>query len=359
MVLREFLSAHGATIIALSRARIAARLAPSVTAEELETGIPFFLDQLTAALGPPSGSAAADRAIGESATRRGGDLLRRGYTVAQVVHDYGGVCQAVTELAGELKAPITADEFHTLNRCLDDAMALAVTEYSSQREKSLAAEGREHMGELAHELRNALGSAMISFDILRTGTVGFGGSTAGVLGASLRRLSSLIDSSLAGVRLEAGLRAPELVSMKEFIEEVEVGATMEANAREVTLVVAPVEQGVDVRVDRALFAAAVANLLHNAFKFTRARGRVSLRTSATESRVLIDVEDECGGLPPGKADALFRPFEQRGVNRTGLGLGLSICRRSVEGDGGALRVRDLPGSGCVFTIDLPRLARGP
>jgi signal transduction histidine kinase len=353
VVLRQFLSAHRAAIIERTRSKVATRLAPSVTAEELESGIPHFLDQLIDILGSSSNSSDT---IGASATLHGGHLLRRGFTVGQVVHDYGGVCQAITELAAETKAPITAEEFHTLNRCLDDAIALAVTEYSRQREQSIAHEGRESLGTLAHELRNSLGSAMISFDILRTGSVGFGGSTANVLAASLRRLSSLIDSSLAGVRLDAGLRSPERVSLHEFMEEIEVGASMEANARGATLTVTPVERGVDVEVDRQLLAAAVANLLNNAFKFGRSRGHVSLRTSSTEGRVFIEVEDECGGLPGGKAEELFRPFEQRGVNRTGLGLGLSISRKSVEADGGKLRARDLPGVGCVFTIELPRLA---
>jgi C4-dicarboxylate-specific signal transduction histidine kinase len=83
---------------------------------------------------------------------------------------------------------------------------------------------------------------------------------------------------------------------------------------------------------------------------------VSLRAVATDKVVLIEVEDQCGGLPPGKAADLFRPFEQRGADRTGLGLGLSISRKSVEANGGELRVRDIPGTGCMFTIELPRLA---
>jgi signal transduction histidine kinase len=169
-------------------------------------------------------------------------------------------------------------------------------------------------------------------------------------------LAELIDSSVAQVRLEAGIRAPERVSMREFIEEVEVGASMEATARGLILAVAPVEPGVDVKVDRQLLAAAAANLLQNAFKFTRLHGHVSLKASPTKDRVLIEVEDECGGLPPGKVDELFRRFEQRSRNRTGLGLGLSIARKSVEADGGEIHVRDMPGIGCVFTIDLPRLS---
>jgi signal transduction histidine kinase len=355
-VLHEFLSSHRAAIVERTRSKIALRLAPRATEEELENGIPLFLDQLIGAFGPSPGSSEAIDTIGESATRHGGHLLKQGFTLAQVVHDYGGVCQAITELASETKAPITVEEFHAFNRFLDDAIASAVTEYTRQRDQSIAQEGRERLGELAHELRNALGSAMISFDILRTGSVGLAGSTAGVLARSLRRLSTLVDSSLAGVRLESGIRAPERVSVREFIEEVEVGAAMEANAREVTLSVTLVEGGVDVEVDRALLAAAVSNVVNNAFKFGRPKGRVSLRTSSTEDRVFIEVEDECGGLPVGKADILFRPFEQLSADRTGLGLGLSISRKSVEANGGMMSVRNIPGVGCVFTIDLPRLS---
>jgi signal transduction histidine kinase len=356
-MLRDFLSANRGAVIARTRSKVAERAAPRPTEEELEGGIPLFLDQLIDALGLFHDSSSA---IGAGATRHGGELLRRGFTVAQVVHDYGSVCEAITELAGEVKAPISADEFRTLHRCLDDAIAHAVTEYSRQREQSIADVETERAGELAHELRNTLGAANMSFEMLRMGRVGVGGSTSTLLGRSLRRLSVLVDSSLAQVRLETGTRSPERVPLREFVEEVEVGAYMDANARGLTLAVAPVDPGIHVEVDRALLTAAVANLLQNAFKFSRAQGLVSLKVHPTEEgRVLIEVEDECGGLPPGKAAELFRPFEQRSADRTGLGLGLSISRKSVEANGGELRVRNIPGRGCVFTIDLPRLSPAP
>jgi signal transduction histidine kinase len=81
---------------------------------------------------------------------------------------------------------------------------------------------------------------------------------------------------------------------------------------------------------------------------------VILRVGATAQRVLFDVQDECGGLPSGNADELFRPFEQRGSNRTGLGLGLAFSRWAIEAHHGRIYARNLPGEGCVFTIDLPR-----
>jgi signal transduction histidine kinase len=66
-----------------------------------------------------------------------------------------------------------------------------------------------------------------------------------------------------------------------------------------------------------------------------------------------DVEDHCGGLGIGIPEKLMLPFVQSDDDRSGLGLGIDICRRSVEANNGVLRIRNVPGSGCVFTIDLP------
>ena len=101
--------------------------------------------------------------------------------------------------------------------------------------------------------------------------------------------------------------------------------------------------------------AAVANLLDNAFKFTQHGTNVTLAAYARADRVLIDVEDHCGGLGPSVLEAMFRPFTQFAADRGGVGLGLSIARRSVEANRGSLTVQNRPGSGCVFTIDIPRL----
>ena len=190
--------------------------------------------------------------------------------------------------------------------------------------------------------------------MLKTGTVGIGGSTGGVLGRNLIAMRDLIDRSLDEVRVEAGLQRREQVPLTELMEEVELAAAVEAKARGLQLTVAPVEPGIRIDVDRQAIAAALANLLQNAFKFSRPNGHIVLRTDTGRGRVLIEVEDECGGLPPGRAEDLFRPFEQRSADRSGLGLGLAIARKSVETDGGQIRARSLPGRGCIFTVDLPR-----
>ena len=350
-MLHEFLMSRRDEIIARARSKVAGRGAPQAAEAELTHGIPLFFGQLIETL---KRSSLTSDEIGIGAAKHGDEMLRRGFTVAQVVHDYGDVCQAVTELAFELSVPITVEEFHTLNRCVDDAVAEAVTEYSRLREKSLSDQGTERIGVFAHELRNLLSTATLSLDILKRGQVAIGGRVGAILDRSLRSLNALIERSLAEVRLESTIRNRERIVLAEFIEEMEVAAVMAARTRDQRLTVDPVECCVAVDGDRQLLAAAAGNLLQNALKFTPARGSVRLRTRTTSDRVLIDVEDECGGLPAGTADAIFRPFSQLGTDRTGLGLGLSISRRSVQSNGGELRVRDIPGSGCVFTIDLPR-----
>jgi signal transduction histidine kinase len=318
---------------------------------QLEHGVPLFLDQLADILRLEMSSSAG---IVDSAARHGDELLRMGFTVGQVVHDYGDICQSVIELALERMEPITTTEFRTLNGCLDDAIANAVTEYGRQRDQRISQEGVKRQGFFAHELRNLVSTATLSFEVLRTGSVGVGGATGALLERSLFRLRDFVDRSLASIRLESGIQHRECIALAGFLEEVELHATMEARRRGLRLTIGRVEGDVAVEADRQILASVVANLLQNAFKFSRPGGHVDLRVSADAARVLIEVEDECGGLPPGDPEALFLPFEQRNGDRTGLGLGLAISHRAVEASGGVLNVRDLPGTGCVFTVDLPR-----
>jgi len=351
-LLHEFLSVNREEIIARARAKAAARPAPRATSVELENGIPLFLTQLVGMLETPGRDMGA--AIGRGATQYGDLMGRMGFTVGQVVHGYGGLCQAITDLAVESNTSIKSDEFKILNGCLDDAIAFAVTEFGRRPEQSVSDQGLEHLGVLAHELRNALSSATLAFSALQSGAVGTSGSTSAVVFRSLARMRDLLDRSFAEVRLKAGIHKRTHVSVASLVEDVALAAAIDAAHRGLQFTVAPVADGVMVFADAQILASALSNLIQNAFKFTRPSGHVSLRTHQTLDRVEIEIEDECGGLPADKIDHLFRMFEQYGADRTGLGLGLAISRQGVEDSNGVIRVRDLPGRGCVFTIDLPR-----
>ena len=354
-MLHEFVSANRAELISRTRAKVAARPWPSASTQELENGVPLFLDQLSETLRlETSRTPFSPGAIGSTAAKHGRDLLGMGFTVSQVVHDYGDVCQAVTELAIEKKATISAEEFHTLNRCLDDAIAEAVTEYGRLKEVAIAHYEVERLGQLAHELRNGLQTALLAFQVLRDGKVAIGGSTGAVLGRSLISLSEIIDGALAEVRLTAVQRRHDRVSLLVFVDEIAVAANLHAEYRDLRLTVEAVDPALEINVDPQLLGSALMNLLHNAFKYTRPKGCVTVRTRAEKGRVYIDVEDECGGMRDEHTDRL-RPFgDRRGSDRSGLGLGLSISRKAVTANGGEIHTRNLAGKGCIFTIEIPQ-----
>jgi signal transduction histidine kinase len=346
---------------------------PKVANAELAHGIPRFLDQLIKTLqveqgsepmlsrrvSGPSGGGPVASEIGITAALHGRELSQQGFTVDQVVHDYGDLCQAITDLAFERAAQIDIDEFRTLNRCLDNGIADAVTEYGFQR-RALAQENsanvlNERLGFLAHELRNHIQTATLAVMAIKAGEVGIAGATGAVLDRSLIGMRSLIDRSLADVRVAAGMPPRhKLISLADFVADVKIFASLEAKARECSFAVGDVDRGLALDVDPDMLFAAVGNLLQNAFKFTQHKTEVSLNAYAAEDRIRIDVEDHCGGLPQGFAEEVFLPFKQSGEDRSGLGLGLAISRRSVEANQGVLAVRDIPRTGCVFTIDLPR-----
>ncbi|MDQ2980543.1 MAG: HAMP domain-containing histidine kinase [Acidobacteriota bacterium] len=375
-MLYEFLTANRTELIDRCRLKVAQRPEPKVTEGELRHGIPLFLDQLIKTLrmeqttepmrsrevsGPSDGDKVESTLseIGKTAAQHGRELQQRGFTVEQVVHDYGDLCQAITDLAFEHDAPISIDEFRTLNRCLDNGIAVAVTEFSSGRDFLVADTQttalNERLGFFAHELRNRLTTANLALAAIKAGKVGLAGATGAVLDRSLVAVSNLIDRTLTEVRLAAGIPVQQrLFSLADFIAEVKLSASLEAQVKECVLIVSDVAPQLAVDADRDLLFAAVGNLLQNAFKFTRQHTEVRLNAYAAADRIRIDVEDNCGGLPPGNPEEMFVPFTRGSADNTGLGLGLSISRNSVEANEGILTVRDKPGSGCIFTIDLPR-----
>ena len=355
--------------------KVARRTALKPTEAELDYGITLFLDQIIRTLkaeessepreshrmsGPAGGAEASLSEMGLSAKQHGRELLQHGFTIEQVVHDYGDLCQSVTDLAVELSAPLSNDEFRTLNRCLDNAIAVAATEFNAQRDNVFAdkdARANERLGFFAHELRNHLNSATLALTAIKAGSVGLTGATGAVLDRSLVGLRKLIDRSLSEARMNAGIPViRRLFSLADFIAEVQLSASLEAQVNKCTLSVSYVDSKLAVDADRELLLSAVSNLLQNAFKFTHPLSEVLLKVHASGDRILIEIEDRCGGLPNGDLDKMFLPFTQSGANKTGLGLGLPISRRSVEANSGTLTVRDLPACGCIFTIDLPRHA---
>jgi len=184
--LYEFVAANREELIRRCREKVRTRASAPATDAEVDHGVPLFLDQLVEELrdGPSK-----TREISRGAGRHGRDLLLQGFTVSQVVHDYGDVCQSITDMAVERDAPIDTDDFRTLNRCLDDAIAGAVTEHARGQEVTRAGESQE--------LRSLTNTAITAFEVIQTGAVGVTGTTGALVQDSLLGIRALMDRSLA------------------------------------------------------------------------------------------------------------------------------------------------------------------
>jgi hypothetical protein len=221
-MLHEFLTSHRPELITRCRNKAAKRFAPSKTPAPLDHGVPLFLQQLVETLRleekPPGHTVApgltpSRTEIGRVAGLHGAELLRLGYSVGQVVHDYGDVCQSVTELAGEQDTEISTVEFRILNRCLDNAIADAVTSFGHARQVLINDQAetlQQRLSLYSVEHRRLVDMAIQSYTAIKTGTVGLTGATGTLLIHTLEELRSLADRTLPEIRLayQSGSVAP-------------------------------------------------------------------------------------------------------------------------------------------------------
>jgi signal transduction histidine kinase len=321
---------------------------------ELLESLPTFVDEVIERLRPGQADAALTPGDVNSPTVQHGLVRRRqGFEIASVVRDYALVCEVVSDLAieyGETPAP---QEFQVLTRCVDEAIACAVESYRVEERTFEARERAEFLGILAHELRNAVSTALIGFEMIRKGKVAVDGRTAEVVTRALAHSTHLINQTLAETRLASGLTAErQRLRVSNLFAEVAAGAFPERDI----VIDLDVPPELDVVGDPRLLLSTLSNLLQNAIKFSRDHAHVILRARHTGEGLCLEVEDRCGGLAEGASERFFQPFVQGSGDRRGVGLGLAIARRAIEAHGGRIEVRNLPGIGCVFSAYLPCLS---
>jgi signal transduction histidine kinase len=362
-MLYKFLVENREKILARVKEKVAGISEDRPSSAAAEKGLPEFYAHVIAELKKEAKGLSKDSANVHarkhgalSTALHGKELSRLGYTVSQVVRGYGVICQAITEVADAMKIPISAREFSVLNLSLDVAIADAVTGFTTHARVE-GVDSTQRMGELVHELRNALAAATVAHSMVKKGVVGTGGSTNALLERNLIRMRDILDRSFAEVRMQnAQVAERRPVRLIEIADEVEATAGVNARERGQTLKV-EVDSGLQVDGDHNYLISALSNLVQNAIKYSNRGGIIRVRSRETSTDVVLEVEDQCGGLPKGKAEELFKPYTQKSSDRTGLGLGLSISRQAVALNGGTLEVRNAPGKGCVFSITLPKSGR--
>lgn len=323
---------------------------------ELLDHLPRFLDEIVASLREDAGLSSTTPCPEHSTTAagHGEQRLRLGFSLDSVVREYGALRDAILATAREAGDELSFRETQIVFDCVITGIACAVSEYTHQRDADLQRLANEHFAFIAHELRNPLSSATLAFDqLIAKGIVPSDTREVSAIGRSLQRVSELVDQTLRIARVASGIELRrQYTTLGALFEDVELGAISEANARGVAI---KVVLGHDERVqlDVRLVHSAVSNLVRNAVKYTRQQSTVELRGSAENGRVVVEIEDCCGGLEPGKVEQAFAPFVRLDTKQGGFGLGLAIAKQAVAAHGGTIRVQNIPGKGCIFVLELP------
>ena len=355
MKMHEFIAANGDELVALM-ARYLKNHPHAPVEEGLLPQLRVYVDQVAGAMRKADGLTDASPLPEGSAcaANLGHECYRQGYAIGQTAKTLSALSVAVGEFGGRLNLSFAADEYLHFNEAIDEGVAVAIEQYAKDERDDRRLVTNKQLGFVAHEFRNAAASANMAFQLIERGQVGIADRTADVIRRGFRRMESLAEKTLLLVGSDPD-RTPSVdqpVAVGPLLVEIQESAVIE---RGIT-VWTRVDPGLTVLGDEQLLTSAIGNLVQNAVKFSRDGGEVRVCARGDDAAVLVDIEDECGGLPPGVAEELFEPFVQRSDDRRGAGLGLAIARQAIDQLSGTIIVTNLPPRGCRFTV---RLARAP
>jgi signal transduction histidine kinase len=353
--LSEFIEAHRGAIVAAWAAKVRGELLrTALRPEQLHDALHLFLDEVVEAL---ERSSETRIEAGHSAVARAHGRQRQTVRlhIGEVVREYGLLFETIVGLASEAGTLLRPSDLLALSRHLYTGAAEAVDEFAEKSQAERRHADFEAFAFLAHEIRNPLSTAKLTWQLLQHQEK-LHGAAAERHARSLERLSALVDHSLTHSRLAmVGDGAPlhrEPIALDELLQGAAEDSAAEAEHKRIQIEVdAPSDTC--VAADSRLLRSAITNLVRNAVKFTRRQGLVLLRARVDAARASIEIKDQCGGLPPDRAERLFESFIQAGSERSGFGLGLAIVRQAVEAHGGTIEVKNHAGHGCLFAIELP------
>jgi signal transduction histidine kinase len=327
----------------------------SVKREDVIDNMREFLSELVEGLRTEQGFHQHSTTLEQSALAKGHGKQRfhTGYDLGAVIREYGSLRDLLFQLVEESGLQPSVRELRVLSKHLVAGIADAASQYGLERDEELRQRSAQHISFLAHELRNPLSSVRLGVELLRRKGQLPHDKALERVEQGLKRLGDLIDQSLLEMRSKA-IPEPqrESVDLDTFLQGIAAESVAEVEVKHLRLQV-EVTPDTCLQADPKLLRSAISNLVRNAVKFTHEGGTIHLRAKKNTTRLVVEVEDECGGLPEGRLQGLFDPFVQVGQDRSGFGLGLAIAKQAAEAHGGELRVHNLPGKGCVFVLDLP------
>jgi two-component system sensor histidine kinase HydH len=264
--------------------------------------------------------------------------------------------------AGRLSAVVPpAGRAGDAAECLDESVSALVERFRQVERDALRAEQLAWVGQMAagiaHEIRNPLMSIKILVQTAASPSraTPFRAQDLEVIEREIVRVEHVVSGFLDFARPPRPDKQP--VDLGPLLEAVVSGLRGRADRQRVGIAVELPAGPVTTSADPNQLHQLVYNLLYNALDAQPRGGGIRIRASAESAppsggrELVLRVEDEGGGLPPGLGERIFEPFVS--TKETGLGLGLSICRRIVDAHGGRIGAEPRPAGGAVFTVRLP------
>ncbi len=278
-----------------------------------------------------------------------GALLARG--ALRPIDQMVGMAHRIGEsnLQERLPDPGTPDEVGRLAATLNEMLDRIERSFETQR---------RFTADASHELRSPLSRLRSELEVTLRRPRPISEYEAVLRSAldEVERLSRLTEQLLTLARLDAGetdRRLGAVVSLTALVEEELKRLEAEAERREVALDFRGYP-GLSAKAAPEALRLAVANLLHNAVKFSPPDGRVTVTIFPQGNQAVLTVSDTGAGIPPEDLPRVFERFYRGRPSRApdvpGVGLGLAIARAIVETQGGTIAVESTPGVGTTFTI---------
>ena len=346
--LADFIDANKSLIIKTWEKLVVERLGFHLDKSELLNDLPHFIDDLIEAL-QHSSEQWPDL---DHARAHGEHRLRHGIDIGVLTEEMALITEAVFQTATEQAYKLMMEEVIYLSRAIGRGTAVSVKAYGVMRDQELAEQAGKHFSFVAHELRTPLQTASMVAELLEYDNIPDKDDLLRRLNRSLSQVAELVDNVLIQVRLDAQADVNgEIFAMKKFLET--VCDDIEPHAQTKSLRLKKEIEEIEIKGDKKLLASALTNLLKNAVKFTDNGKQIIIKARTEKDRVLIEVADQCGGMPDDLPPRLFNPYMQGDDDRSGFGLGLMIVKQAVEAHLGSVSINNRPGDGCSFLIELP------
>jgi heavy metal sensor kinase len=220
---------------------------------------------------------------------------------------------------------------------------------------------RRFTADASHELRTPLTAiqSVGEVSLRMPGDVSYYKDTIGSMLEETHRLTQLVDSLLTMARADAGRVQLHRADVNLFEVASETVALLEVLAEEKQQdIQIDGNRSITVDADRTILRQALANLIHNAVKYSAPGGDIRIRIRETELDAIVEVQDSGPGIPREHREHIFERFYRVDKSRTraggGAGLGLSIAQWAVGMHGGKIEVECEPGPGSIFRVYLPK-----